>query len=66
MIGVNRLLLTTIAAVLLAGWDAHAVITRHDLSDSDYIVADADYPALVNLMARVPIEVDEIESIMKR
>jgi len=35
--------------VLLAGWDAHAVIIRHDLSDSDYIVADADYPALVNL-----------------
>ena len=35
--------------MLLAGWDAHAVIIRHDLSDSDYIVADADYPALVNL-----------------
>ena len=63
---VKRLLLTTVAAVLLAGWDAHAIITRHDLSDSNYVVSDADYPALVNLMARVPIEVDEIESIMKR
>jgi len=46
---VKRLLLTTVAAVLLAGWDAHAVITRHDLSDSNYVVSDADYPALVNL-----------------
>ena len=46
---VKRLLLTTVAAVLLAGWDTHAVITRHDLSDSNYVVADVDYPALVNL-----------------
>ena len=46
---VKRLLLTTVVAVLLAGWDAHAVLTRHDLSDSNYVVSDADYPALVNL-----------------
>lgn len=45
----KHLPLTTIAAVLLAGWDAYAIITRHDLSDSDYVVADADYPALVDL-----------------
>ena len=45
----KRLLLITIVIVLLAEFDAHAVITRHDLPDSDYVVADADYPALVNL-----------------
>ena len=28
---------------------AHAIITRHDIPDADYIVADGDYPALVGL-----------------
>jgi hypothetical protein len=28
---------------------AHAVIVRHDVDDSAYVVADADYPALVDL-----------------
>ena len=49
MMAVKRHLLTTVAAVILAGWDTHAVITRHDLSDSNYVVSDTDYPALVNL-----------------
>lgn len=34
---------------LLAMTAAQAIITRHDLDDSDYIVPDADYPALVDL-----------------
>ncbi len=29
--------------------DAHAIITRHDVDDAEYIVDGADYPALVNL-----------------
>lgn len=34
---------------MLAVSHVYAIITRHDLPDSDYVVADADYPALVDL-----------------
>ena len=34
---------------MLAVSAAHAIIIRHDLADSDYIVPDSDYPALVDL-----------------
>ena len=30
-------------------FDARAIIMRHDLPDSDYVVADSNYPAIVNL-----------------
>lgn len=29
--------------------DAHAIVVRHDVADEDYVVADAEYPALVDL-----------------
>lgn len=35
---------------LLAGPAADAMIIRHDVPDTDYVVADADYPALVDLI----------------
>ncbi len=34
---------------LVAATMAWAIVTRHDLDDSDYIVPDADYPAIVTL-----------------
>jgi MYXO-CTERM domain-containing protein len=34
-----------------ASRDATAILMRHDVPDSAYIVADADYPALVDLLA---------------
>jgi Trypsin len=37
---------------LLAVPDASAIIIRHDVPDAEYIVADADYPALVDLISR--------------
>jgi len=39
----------TLGLSLLLMSTAHAIITRHDLADSDYIVEDANYPALVDL-----------------
>ena len=41
------LLVAGLWALAVSG--AHAIIIRHDLADSDYIVADSDYPALVTL-----------------
>ncbi|MGH3455388.1 MAG: S1 family peptidase [Nocardioidaceae bacterium] len=37
---------------LLAVPDASAIIVRHDVPDAEYVVADADYPALVDLISR--------------
>jgi len=41
------LLVAGLGALAVSG--AHAIVIRHDLADSDYIVADSDYPALVTL-----------------
>jgi hypothetical protein len=37
---------------LLAGPDSSAIIIRHDVPDAEYVVADAEYPALVDLIRR--------------
>jgi hypothetical protein len=37
---------------LLAVPDSSAIIIRHDVPDAEYVVADADYPALVDLIRR--------------
>ena len=35
---------------LVAEPDAHAIIIRHDTADSNYVVADEEFPALVDLL----------------
>ena len=42
-------LMTLGGLYLAAASDAHAVITRHDVDDSEYVVPDSDFPALVDL-----------------
>ena len=37
---------------LLAVPDSSAIIVRHDVADAEYVVADADYPALTDLISR--------------
>ena len=37
---------------LLAVPDSSAIIVRHDVADADYVVDDADYPALADLISR--------------
>jgi hypothetical protein len=37
---------------LLAVPDASAIVIRHDVPDTEYVVADADYPALIDLISR--------------
>jgi hypothetical protein len=43
------LLLACAAAGLGTIQDASAIITRHDVTDDEYVVDDSDYPALVDL-----------------
>lgn len=38
-----------LTAFTLSPSDAHAIITRHDVDDADYIVDGAEYPELVDL-----------------
>ena len=46
----DRLAASLVASSLaLATSPAQAIITRHDVADAEYVVADADYPALVDL-----------------
>ena len=45
----SRVVTVMLVLGVLAVSTARAIIIRHDLADADYIVADADYPALVDL-----------------
>lgn len=43
------LTLAVLGLQCFAAYEAHAIITRHDVEDARYVVDDADYPAVVDL-----------------